>query len=161
MSVAPDATVNVADVLPSRLQVGASQPVRLSDAQRREFARLREHFHGAVRVQLKPLAHAIGIAERSVRNYGNRLRIDGLEIMPASVCGRVTYDLEEVANALALSAIQPPPPGSHRWARGGSASDCEPEGAAQEVRPCRSTRASESRAFVRCGRGQIQCTRAR
>jgi hypothetical protein len=105
----PDAVAEAAPA-PTTQQVCSSQLERLSVAQRRELARLRDHFHGAVRVQLKPLAHAIGIADRTVRNNGNRLRINGLEIMPASVCGRVTYDLEEVANALALSAIQAPPP---------------------------------------------------
>jgi hypothetical protein len=83
---------------------------RLAEARRREFARLQAHFRGAVRAQLKPLAHAIGIAERTVRNNANMLKINGYEIRPAQVCGRVTFDLEEVANALALGAIQAPPP---------------------------------------------------
>ncbi|MBV8035185.1 hypothetical protein [Roseateles sp.] len=83
---------------------------RFAEAQRREFARLQGHFRGAVRAQLKPLAAAIGVAERTVRNNFNTLRINGQEIRPSQVCGRVTFDLEEVAHALALGAIQTPPP---------------------------------------------------
>jgi hypothetical protein len=83
---------------------------RFLEAQQRELTRLQLHFRGAVRVQLKPLAAAIGIAASTVRNNFNTLRINGKEIRPSQVCGRVTFDLEEVAHALALGAIQAPPP---------------------------------------------------
>ncbi len=82
----------------------------LATAQQVELARLRQCFHGAVRAQLKPLAAAIGISERTVRNHRNVMVINGHEIRPAVVCGRVTYSLEAVAHALAHSAIELPPP---------------------------------------------------
>lgn len=83
---------------------------RFASAQLVELARLQQCFHGAVRAQLKPLAAAIGISERTVRNHRNVMVINGHEIRPAVVCGRVTYSLEAVAHALAHSAIELPPP---------------------------------------------------
>ncbi len=88
----------------------AARTLRLIDAERRELARLQVFFRGAVRVQLKPLVHAIGVSERSVRNHKNILRINGVEVLPALVQGSITYDLEAVARALALADVQPPPP---------------------------------------------------
>lgn len=67
------------------------------------FQRLQLHFRGQLRAQLKPLAQAIGIGENTVRNGGNIVRINGREVRPAVVNGRLTYDLAEVAEALAVS----------------------------------------------------------
>ena len=64
---------------------------------------LQIHFRGQLFVQLKPLAQAIGIGENTIRNGGNIVRINGREVRPAVVNGRLTYDLAEVAEALALS----------------------------------------------------------
>ena len=83
---------------------------RYEQARQQELARLVLHFHGSLRAQLKPLAAAIGVAAQTVRNNGNKLKINGREIRPSSVCGRVTYALDEVASALALGAVQAPPP---------------------------------------------------
>lgn len=70
----------------------------------RHFQRLQFHFRGQLRVQLKPLAQAIGIGENTVRNGGNIVRINGREVRPAIVNGRLTYDLAEVAEALAFAS---------------------------------------------------------
>lgn len=74
------------------------------------FQRLQLHFRGQLRAQLKPLAQAIGIGENTVRNGGNIVRINGHEVRPAVVNGRLTYDLAEVAEALASTDIEVPVP---------------------------------------------------
>ncbi len=65
---------------------------------------LQQHFRGQLRAQLKPLAAAIGVSEKVVRNAGNIIRINGLEVRPAVINARLTYDLQEVAAALAAAA---------------------------------------------------------
>ena len=77
------------------------------------FQRLQLHFRGQLRAQLKPLAQAIGIGENTVRNGGNLLRINGCEVRPAIVNGRLTYDLAEVAEALARHDAEQPVPKVH------------------------------------------------
>ena len=72
------------------------------------FQRLQLHFRGQLRAQLKPLAQAIGIGENTVRNGGNIVRINGHEVRPALVNGRLTYDLAEVAEALACRDLEAP-----------------------------------------------------
>ena len=74
------------------------------------FQRLQIHFRGQLRAQLKPLAQAIGISENAIRNGGNIVRINGHEVRPATVNGRLTYDLAEVAEALASIDIEVPVP---------------------------------------------------
>lgn len=74
------------------------------------FQRLQLHFRGQLRAQLKPLAQAIGIGENTVRNGGNIVRINGREVRPAVVNGRLTYDLAEVAEALAGHDVKEPIP---------------------------------------------------
>ena len=74
------------------------------------FQRLQLHFRGQLRAQLKPLAQAIGIGENTVRNGGNIVRINGREVRPAIVNGRLTYDLAEVAEALAGRDVEAPVP---------------------------------------------------
>lgn len=74
------------------------------------FQRLQLHFRGQLRAQLKPLAQAIGIGENTVRNGGNIVRINGREVRPAVVNGRLTYDLAEVAEALACRDVEEPIP---------------------------------------------------
>ena len=77
---------------------------------REHFVKLQLHFRGQLRAQLKPLALAIGIGENTVRNGGNIVRINGREVRPAVVNGRLTYDLAEVAEALASTDIEHPVP---------------------------------------------------
>lgn len=74
------------------------------------FQRLQLHFRGQLRAQLKPLAQAIGIGENTIRNGGNIVRINGHEVRPAVVNGRLTYDLAEVAEALAGLNVEAPVP---------------------------------------------------
>lgn len=74
------------------------------------FQRLQIHFRGQLRAQLKPLAQAIGVSENTVRNGGNIVRINGREVRPAVVNGRLTYDLAEVAEAPASTDIEAPVP---------------------------------------------------
>lgn len=72
--------------------------------------RLQLHFRGQLRAQLKPLAGAVGIGENTIRNNKNIVRINGREVHPAVVNGRYTYDLAEVAQALAASSVEEPAP---------------------------------------------------
>lgn len=85
-------------------QSTAAAEARLA-AREAEFARLQGYFRGAARVQLKPLAHVLGVSDRTVRNRGNRLEINGVAILPVVIAGRLTYDLTEVAGALALGRL--------------------------------------------------------
>lgn len=92
------------------------------------LARLERHFHGAARVQLKPLAGALGIAERALRNLNNELRIGEMTVLPLRINGRWTYDLLEVARALGMAEVaaarsqateaEAPPPASAVRPRG-------------------------------------------
>lgn len=72
--------------------------------------RLQLHFRGQLRAQLKPLAAAIGIGENTIRNAGNVLRINNARIKPSLINGRLTYDLMEVAAALAAAEAEPEVP---------------------------------------------------
>lgn len=81
-----------------------------ADTHREHYLKLQLHFRGQLRAQLKPLAQAIGIGENTVRNGGNIVRINGREVRPAVVNGRLTYDLAEVAEALASTDIEVPVP---------------------------------------------------
>ncbi len=69
--------------------------------------RLQLHFRGQLRAQLKPLAAAIGIGENTIRNAGNLVRINGIVVRPAVINGRLTYDLTEIAAALAAADAAP------------------------------------------------------
>lgn len=73
------------------------------------YFRLQQRFPGQLRAQLKPLTSAIDIGENTVRNNGNIIRINGQEVRPAIVNGRLTYDLAEVAAALAVSSVSDEP----------------------------------------------------
>jgi hypothetical protein len=69
--------------------------------------RLQMHFRGQMRVQLKPLAAAVGVGENTVRNAGNVLRIGGVDVRPTVINNRLTFDLMEVAAALAAADAMP------------------------------------------------------
>lgn len=72
--------------------------------------RLQMHFRGQLRAQLKPLAAAVGVGENTVRNAGNVLRINGIEVRPALINGRLSFDLMDVAAALAAADAAPSVP---------------------------------------------------
>lgn len=74
--------------------------------QQQHYLRLLRQFNGAQRAQLKPLAQSLGISSKCVRNRDNVLTINGIDVVPAKICGRLTYDLREVAVALSARAQQ-------------------------------------------------------
>ena len=71
---------------------------------------LQIHFRGQLRAQLKPLAQAIGIGENTIRNCGNIIKINGREVRSTVINGRITFDLAEVAEALAARVPAAPMP---------------------------------------------------
>jgi hypothetical protein len=75
----------------------------------RHFQNLQIHFRGQLRAQLKPLAVAVGVGEMTIRNNGNIFKINGCEVRPSITNGRLTYDLAEIAEALAAQAAPETP----------------------------------------------------
>lgn len=73
-----------------------------------QFQQLQLHFRGQLRAQLKPLVLALGIGENTVRNNGNVLTINGRPVRPLVIGNRLTFDLAEVAEALARVDVDAP-----------------------------------------------------
>lgn len=91
--------------------MSASQMSSVASVQlyQRHFQSLQIHFRGQLRAQLKPLANALGIGEGTIRNNGNIFKVNDREVRPSIVNGRMTFDLSEVADALAAAAQEADP----------------------------------------------------